>query len=161
MSLNILQSQGFLGYSIPSAIFVVGMVAALCSLYVLYVREGTPLKGIPGPFMASITKLWIFQQQRGYQRHKVDIGLYRKYGSIVRIAPNEVLVSSPQSLKTIYGMSSILNRRILEFQEGSCQYRKMAKLHQGLVVNFQRATGIMQPATGDGVDPMLWTSYPR
>lgn len=129
MSFSISQSQGFLGYSLATAIFVVGVVVVLGSLYILYVREGTPLRSIPGPFFASITKLWIFQQQRGYQRHRVDIDLHRKYGPIVRIAPSEVLVSSPQSLKTIYGMSTFLNLWGSDLWDGSCQNGRLAKLH--------------------------------
>jgi len=86
-----------------SAALFTAISIAIASIYILYVREGTPLRSIPGPFLASITRIWIFQQQRGFQRQQVDIDLHQKYGPIVRIAPNEVLVSSPQSFKTIYG----------------------------------------------------------
>jgi hypothetical protein len=79
------------------SIFVFG------ALYVIYTRDSTPLRSIPGPFLASISKLWIFNQQRGYQRQKVDIDLHKKYGPVVRVAPNEVSVSSPEALRKIYG----------------------------------------------------------
>jgi hypothetical protein len=71
--------------------------------YAIYTREATPLRSIPGPFLASITRLWIFQKQRGFQRQQVDMDLHEKYGPIVRISPKEVMVSSPKSLRTIYG----------------------------------------------------------
>lgn len=71
--------------------------------YLLINRFGTPLRKVPGPFLASISQLWIVKQQRGLQRPHVDLNLHRKYGPIVRIAPNEVLVSSPASKKIIYG----------------------------------------------------------
>ena len=73
-------------------------------LYVLYTRYATPLRKIPGPILASITKLWIVKQQRTFLRHFVDMDLHKKYGTIVHIAPNEVMVSSPQAFKTIYGI---------------------------------------------------------
>jgi hypothetical protein len=75
-------------------------------LYALYTRYATPLRKIPGPILASITKLWIVKQQRTFLRHFVDMDLHKRYGTIVRIAPNEVMVPSPQAFRTIYGISS-------------------------------------------------------
>jgi hypothetical protein len=93
----------------PSTIFTKAFVAAgLVLLYVLHTRYATPLRKIPGPFLASISKLWLVQKTRGLQRQKVDLWLRKKYGSIVRIAPNEVLVSDLNALKTIYGISQFL-----------------------------------------------------
>ncbi|KAH7396370.1 cytochrome P450 [Pyrenochaeta sp. MPI-SDFR-AT-0127] len=85
---------------------LVVLFIASCFLYLLYNREVTRLRRIPGPFLASISQIWIVLQQRGRQRPLIDLALHRKYGSIVRIAPNEVLVSSPQSKKIIYGAAS-------------------------------------------------------
>lgn len=90
--------------ALPSSGLTTSLVAgALIVLYALFIREVTPLRSIPGPFLASITKLWVFQQQKGLKRPLVDMELRKKYGPIVRIAPTEVMVSSPQSFRTIYG----------------------------------------------------------
>jgi hypothetical protein len=78
-------------------------VAALALLYVLYVHYSTPLRKIPGPFLASISKLWIVQKTRGFKRYDVDLALCKKYGSIVRVAPSEVMICSPKALKAVYG----------------------------------------------------------
>ena len=78
-------------------------VAVLTLLYVFYRRYATPLRKIPRPFLASITKLWVVQKTRGLERHNVDIAVRKKYGPVVRVAPNEVLVCSPKALRTIYG----------------------------------------------------------
>ncbi|KAH8711861.1 cytochrome P450 [Phaeosphaeriaceae sp. PMI808] len=79
----------------PSGIMSWGVFfVTSCLLYLLYNREVTPLRRIPGPFLARL------------QRPLVDLALHRKYGPIVRIAPNEVLVSSPQSKKILYGATS-------------------------------------------------------
>ncbi|KAH7403319.1 benzoate 4-monooxygenase cytochrome P450 [Cadophora sp. MPI-SDFR-AT-0126] len=75
-------------------------------LYLIYTREFTPLRNVPGPFLASITKLWIVNKQRSFKRHEVDMELHRNYGLIVRVAPNEVMVSSPKAFRTIYGAGS-------------------------------------------------------
>ncbi|PMD38159.1 cytochrome P450 [Hyaloscypha variabilis F] len=79
------------------------LVAVLALLYVLYTRYATPLCKIPGPFLASITKLWVVQQTRSFNRHNVDIELHKKYGTMVRVAPNEVMVSDLDAMRTIYG----------------------------------------------------------
>lgn len=71
--------------------------------YLVYVRQGTPLRKVPGPFLASISKAWIVKKQLGLQRPLVDLELHRRYGSVVRVAPDEVLISSPKAKKTIYG----------------------------------------------------------
>lgn len=94
-----------------SLISLVAFVVVFCLLYFLYNREATSLRNVPGPFLASISQIWIVLQQRGLQRPLVDLALHRKYGPIVRVGPNEVLVSSPQSKKKIYGELFVSNGR--------------------------------------------------
>lgn len=88
--------------SSSSAFLTTGILGALVLLWLVATREATPLRKIPGPFLASITKLWVVQKQRGYKRPLVDIELHKKYGPIVRVAPNEVLISSPEAFRTVY-----------------------------------------------------------
>ncbi len=64
----------------------------------------TPLKQIPGPFLASISSLWLVKITRQRRRHLHDIALHRKYGPIVRVGPNEVSLASPAAVKLLYGM---------------------------------------------------------
>ncbi|KAE8451021.1 hypothetical protein EG329_004693 [Mollisiaceae sp. DMI_Dod_QoI] len=87
----------------PSGLATSVILGVLTLFWIIITREATPLRRIPGPFLASITKLWIVQKQRGYKRPLVDIELHKKYGRIIRIAPNEVSISSPQAFRTIYG----------------------------------------------------------
>lgn len=87
----------------PSALLTTGILGALALLWLLATREITPLRKVPGPFLASVTKLWIVKKQLGFQRPLVDLDLHKKYGPIVRIAPNEVLISSPQAFRKVYG----------------------------------------------------------
>lgn len=86
-----------------SALFTTGILGVLALLWLVVTREATPLRKVPGPFLASITRLWVVQKQRSYQRPLVDLDLHKKYGPIVRIAPNEVLISSPQAFRIVYG----------------------------------------------------------
>ncbi|KUJ24373.1 cytochrome P450 [Mollisia scopiformis] len=92
--------------SAPPAVPTTAFLGFLALLWIILTREATPLRKIPGPFLASITRLWIVQKQRSFQRPLVDIDLHKKYGPIVRIAPNEVLISSPQAFRTVYGAGS-------------------------------------------------------
>jgi hypothetical protein len=99
--------------SSPSALFTTVILSLLGLLWLVVTREATPLRKVPGPFLASITKLWIVRKQRGYQRPLVDMDLHKRYGPIVRIAPNEVLISSPQAFRTVYGKSCLSPRWIM------------------------------------------------
>ncbi len=52
----------------------------------------SPLSKYPGPFLASISRLWYtYINWRGTQ-HEVLQRLHVKYGDIIRVAPNEVCV---------------------------------------------------------------------
>jgi cytochrome P450 len=74
--------------------------------YFLYNRFIHPLQKIPGPFVASLTPLWLVYQSRTLQRHRIEMSLHKQYGPIVRIAPNEISVSDPKYMKMIYGANS-------------------------------------------------------
>ncbi|KAL1843206.1 hypothetical protein VTJ49DRAFT_2757 [Mycothermus thermophilus] len=67
----------------------------------LYRRYASPLRKYPGPFLASISRLWkVFSTASG-RTHLDHIALHRKYGPVVRIAPNEVSVSSPEAARML------------------------------------------------------------
>jgi hypothetical protein len=60
------------------------------------------LQHIPGPPIAAFTKFWrFFDVHRGHS-HLTAIALHRKYGKLVRIAPNIISVADPEEIATIY-----------------------------------------------------------
>lgn len=62
------------------------------------------LYSIPGPTAASYTKLWrVYDVWRG-TAHLTAIDLHRKYGPLVRIAPNHVSVADPDFIPTFYSI---------------------------------------------------------
>ena len=64
-------------------------------------RYFSPLRKYPGPFIASCTRLWkVWSTARG-RTHLDHIELHRKYGPVVRIAPNEVSVSNPEAARML------------------------------------------------------------
>ncbi|KAK4943316.1 hypothetical protein LTR10_017159 [Elasticomyces elasticus] len=75
---------------------------AIC--YSLYIRYATSLRKVPGPFFASFTRLWKLQKTLRGDFEWTNIELHRRYGPIVRIAPNEVSIDDPdESVSIIYG----------------------------------------------------------
>jgi hypothetical protein len=67
----------------------------------LYKRYASPLRKYPGPFLASFTRLWKVKSTASGRTHLEHIELHRKYGPVVRIAPDEVSVSSPEAARTL------------------------------------------------------------
>ncbi|RPB15098.1 cytochrome P450 [Morchella conica CCBAS932] len=67
------------------------------------IRNDTPLRDIPGPWLASCSPLWRFWYAVCKSNYHHDLtNLHRKYGNIVRIAPNEVSVWDPEYVSEIY-----------------------------------------------------------
>lgn len=83
--------------------WLAALVQAVILLFsvAVYRRYLSPLSDIPGPFWASITRLWqvvhIFKGDQNLE----SIALHDKYGHFVRIAPNEVSVSHPDGPKSL------------------------------------------------------------
>jgi cytochrome P450 len=62
------------------------------------------LNKIPGPTLASFTKLWRLYDVWKGQAHWTAIDLHRKYGKLVRLAPNVVSVGDPNEIQKIYNI---------------------------------------------------------
>ncbi|AEO60779.1 hypothetical protein MYCTH_2120753 [Thermothelomyces thermophilus ATCC 42464] len=67
----------------------------------LYKRYASPLRKYPGPFLASFSRLWKVLSTASGHTHLDHIALHRRYGPVVRIAPGEVSVSSPEAARTL------------------------------------------------------------
>ena len=59
-------------------------------IYLVYQRLLSPLAKVPGPFLASVSRLWLAYQISLAKTHELYPTLHRQYGPVVRIAPNEV-----------------------------------------------------------------------
>ncbi|EPE24579.1 Cytochrome P450 [Glarea lozoyensis ATCC 20868] len=93
-----------------STALAITLCLATIICFVVFTRELTPLRNVPGPFLASLSNIWLFRQTKTFQRPLIDMELHKRYGPIVRIGPKEVMVSSPSSLKTIYGAGSAFKK---------------------------------------------------
>lgn len=78
----------------------------LVTTWWLYEAYFSPLKAIPGPWLAKFTDAWravVTAQRNIDQKHRE---LHRKYGSAVRIGPNCISISDPELIRTIYATKS-------------------------------------------------------
>ncbi|PGG96365.1 hypothetical protein GX51_07860 [Blastomyces parvus] len=95
---------------LSSNLSLIQIVAAGFSVYwvgwVVYCRYFHPLRSIPGPPFASISRLWLVYKTATGDVEHTQRALHKKHGYLVRIAPNELACSDPSAIKTIYGTKS-------------------------------------------------------
>lgn len=68
------------------------------------------LRDIPGPFLASLTDVWLFFHCILRKSNK-DYLLHEKYNSpLLRLGPNTVSVADPEAVRIIYGYKPVLQK---------------------------------------------------
>lgn len=85
---------------------LIPIIVALSAIALTYTFLVDPLRRIPGPAIARFSRLWMVQHSRAGDMHTTMIALHKRHGKLVRTAPNEVSISDPAALKTIYGAGS-------------------------------------------------------
>jgi cytochrome P450 len=75
----------------------------LLTSYIVYSLFLHPLSRVPGPFLARFSRLWLVQHSVVGDMHTTMIALHKKHGKLVRTAHDEVSISDPTAIKTIYG----------------------------------------------------------
>jgi hypothetical protein len=65
-----------------------------------------PLRDVDGPFIARFTRLWYLKKIFEGRFELVNIALHKKYGSVVRIAPNVYSIDDADCAKVLYGHGS-------------------------------------------------------
>ncbi|EXJ95555.1 hypothetical protein A1O1_00677 [Capronia coronata CBS 617.96] len=70
----------------------------------LYRRYVSPIRDIPGPWLASCSRLWKVWSTYNGHTELDHIALHKKYGPIVRTAPSEVSFGSPNAAKDIFAV---------------------------------------------------------
>ncbi|KAK4233361.1 hypothetical protein C8A03DRAFT_19556 [Achaetomium macrosporum] len=93
-------------WSATPLVFSLLLILITSTCYVAYQRLFSPFSGIPGPFWASLSRLWLTWHARKGDLHVVMVRLHEKHGKLVRIAPSEVSISDLPAIKTIYGAGS-------------------------------------------------------
>ncbi|GME48594.1 cytochrome P450 oxidoreductase [Neofusicoccum parvum] len=84
----------------------VALVLLVICCYLLSNRYQRNLHRIPGPWIRSVStipRMWSVYRGRS---HEDDLALHRKYGKIVRVAPNTLSISDPKEITKIYGVGT-------------------------------------------------------
>ncbi|KAH7002481.1 cytochrome P450 [Ilyonectria destructans] len=85
---------------VPLAIFSLGL------LYVAWTVTKnlifSPLKRFPGPKIAALTRWWDVYHTVKCDKFKVVHELHTKYGPVIRVGPNHLSFSSPDTFRQVY-----------------------------------------------------------
>lgn len=88
----------FSWWSIPAAIAVV-LASYLYAYFVTY----DYLRGIPAPFPAQFSNLWLLYVVRRGKRYSIMDKVHKKLGPVVRIQPNHTSIADDSAIPVIYG----------------------------------------------------------
>ena len=77
---------------------VTGSILTLC-IYRIILH---PLSHIPGPLLPKVTSLWLYYHAYIGDEATVIGQLHKKYGPLVRVAPNEVDINDADAVSPIY-----------------------------------------------------------
>ncbi|KAF2727605.1 cytochrome P450 [Polyplosphaeria fusca] len=69
---------------------------------IIFNRFFHPLRHFPGPYWASVTRLWIAYHNIKADECELELALHRKYGPVLRITPTMLLVSDAKKLPEVY-----------------------------------------------------------
>ncbi|KAI2619225.1 BcABA1, cytochrome P450 monooxygenase [Hypoxylon sp. NC1633] len=85
---------------------VVMVVAYVVSAFATWYR----LRDIPGPFLASFSYLWLARVAKSANQFWVYRDMYKKYGPLVRVGPNELSTDDPEVIKKMNAARSTYGR---------------------------------------------------
>ncbi|KAK5057604.1 hypothetical protein LTR84_011604 [Exophiala bonariae] len=84
---------------------VISLSGAILGLFIYRVCLH-PLSSIPGPLSAKLSGSWRNTRYWRGTWHNDIVDVHKRYGPVVRIAPNEVSIVDQQAMKTLYGHGS-------------------------------------------------------
>ncbi|KAJ6588130.1 cytochrome P450 [Mycena capillaripes] len=155
------------------------LLGSLLSAYTLYyagllvsvityrISPVHPLSKYPGPVVCKISKLWLtFVVSRGKKLHVYLKGLHDKYGSVIRIGPNELSITDVSLVPFILGTNGkpkgplwdgrkITGKKGVESKEaarGNLIGSRDLKVHSEARKAWNRA---FMPGAIKGYEPML------
>jgi cytochrome P450 len=75
-------------------------------LVFLYKTLSSPLRSVPGPFLARFGRAYYFVKVAAGRWEHDDLALHRHYGPVVRVGADLYSVDSPEVVKKVYGIGS-------------------------------------------------------
>ncbi|KAL2192664.1 cytochrome P450 [Corynascus similis CBS 632.67] len=93
------------------ALSVVILFGGLIAAYVLHtIWQWRRLSHVPGPFYAGFSKFWMFREAMLSRLPTAFEELGKKYGSLVRVGPNELITDDPDVLRRMMAARSPYTR---------------------------------------------------
>ncbi|CZT24398.1 uncharacterized protein RCC_10123 [Ramularia collo-cygni] len=87
-------------------LFVLAAILYIVNIFV-YAFFFSPVRNIPGPWYARVSKLPLLHATYNRHRSKYASNLLKRYGPIVVIAPNQVHTTDSEAMKVIYNRKSL------------------------------------------------------
>ncbi|KAI2640812.1 BcABA1, cytochrome P450 monooxygenase [Hypomontagnella submonticulosa] len=103
--------MAFFDWDWPSSGFwlLIGAVA-VASYLVSALATWYRLRHIPGPFLASFSYLWLARVAKGGRQFWVYRDMYKKYGPLIRVGPNELSTDDPEVIRKMNAARSTYGR---------------------------------------------------
>ena len=106
------------------AIVIVYFLGA--TLYNIFLH---PLRTVPGPFLAKVSKVWSrYGNLKGRKSHRIHEA-HRRYGTVVRVAPNELSFADPAAVRDIYSSEVFLKEESF--------YQAKRVFHEEMLMSFR------------------------
>ncbi|KAK1749496.1 Pisatin demethylase [Echria macrotheca] len=85
-------------------LFVAAVAIGVATVFAWYALAWatSPLRQFPGPFLAGWTNFWRFAATLSGRYPLKMVELHKKYGPVVRIGPNTLVLNYPELIQTIY-----------------------------------------------------------
>ena len=110
-----------LGYLL-SAASVTGLAVAAVFAYYITCYLVSPLKDIPGPFLAKFTNLWRVYDYYHFISPETQKKLHAKHGLAVRLGPNLVALNDPALIPVIYNPRGTFRKVSIPFMLRSSRW---------------------------------------
>lgn len=86
---------------------IAGVIVYIIGWFI-YAIAFHPLRKIPGPFLARISRLWLWHRVYVGDAEIAQRALHARYGPLVRISHDQVSCCDPESIPTIYSTQAPL-----------------------------------------------------
>ena len=97
-----------------------------CIIYNTFLH---PFSDFPGPPLARVSKVWSrYGNLKGRKSHRIHAA-HRKYGPVIRVAPNELSFSSPEAVRDIYTNDAFVKEEAF--------YRAKRVFHEEMLMSFR------------------------
>ncbi|KAF2816326.1 flavonoid 3',5'-hydroxylase [Mytilinidion resinicola] len=80
---------------------------------IVYYRFFHPLSKFPGPFWASVTRLWVAYHNVKEDERLLEYELHKRYGPVIRITPTLLLCSDATKLPDIYNRQATKSKHYI------------------------------------------------